>query len=79
MANFYGVRDKKKLSKAQAMQSIQQMFIGGKVGDASYAHPYFWAPFISWGTGGEGQALKIVQFLRSRQATGPLTVIGAGS
>ena len=70
MQQFYLTLSQTKLTKAQALQKIQQDFISGKLttkqADAidraggrryiegqppieSFAHPYFWAPFILTG------------------------------
>jgi CHAT domain-containing protein len=51
MQNFYlGRTTGATVSKAEALQRAQLMFLHGdgkQAGDAtSYAHPHFWAPFI---------------------------------
>jgi len=60
MKHFYRLREEKKLSKADALRQAQLMLVKNQRGldtaasatsepDASYAHPYFWAPFILMG------------------------------
>ncbi len=45
MQQMYQLRAAQLVSKAKALQQIQQSFIQGK----KYAHPYYWAPFILMG------------------------------
>ncbi|RKZ70104.1 MAG: hypothetical protein DRR19_33555, partial [Candidatus Parabeggiatoa sp. nov. 1] len=45
MQQMYQLRATQLVSKAKALQQIQQSFIQGK----KYAHPYYWAPFILMG------------------------------
>ena len=51
MLKFYQVRNSARgVSKAEALQKAQLAMLGGELNAAdtgrSYAHPYFWAPFI---------------------------------
>jgi len=48
MQNMYRLHQKKKLSKAEALQKAQLLFIRDPK-YAAYSHPYFWAPFILMG------------------------------
>ncbi|HEV7643514.1 MAG TPA: CHAT domain-containing tetratricopeptide repeat protein [Pyrinomonadaceae bacterium] len=42
MAGFYGLRESKKLTKAQALQKAQLALINS----SDFSHPYYWAPFV---------------------------------
>ncbi|HEV7643515.1 MAG TPA: tetratricopeptide repeat protein [Pyrinomonadaceae bacterium] len=45
MAQFYRIRESKKLTKAEALQEAQLTLLNSK----DFSHPYYWAPFILTG------------------------------
>ena len=48
MQQLYKLRQEKKLTKAEALRRVQELFIRGDLSHR-YSHPYYWAPFILMG------------------------------
>ncbi len=48
-AVFAGANDARPPGRAQALRAAQRAMIDGRLGDAAYAHPFYWAPYALFG------------------------------